>query len=352
MAHKEHKKKKSSHKKEKRKQEDVVLEVEEEKPVDAKVTSRSSTKKTARTQEDATRAIVDHPHHEENEPSVLESLDTTTSEKGGEIQPHDDDDDDDNDSNIMEDEDTTKKRRKRKRKRANKKDTNDNDNNGVDGTEPDHVDEKEAQVSRTAYMEGLPFAAQPEQVREFFVQHGCADIQDLRLPVWQDSGRLRGYGHVVFTTESSYHKAIQELTGKYIQGRYLTIQPALKPKAIGEGQNNTSEPSKTLMLHNLSYQAAEQDIEPVLAKFGTIAEGGVRVVRHSATGQSKGFAYVEFADVDSAVAVMKSPSQVVIQGRPCRLDYDHGRVRGSFRTADRKLWQKEHGRDKKKMVEE
>jgi hypothetical protein len=37
------------------------------------------------------------------------------------------------------------------------------------------------------------------------------------------------------------------------------------------------------------------------------------------------------------------PATIQIKGRHCRLDYDHGRVRGSFRTADRKLWQKEYG---------
>ena len=100
------------------------------------------------------------------------------------------------------------------------------------------------------------------------------------------------------------------------------------------------------MLHNLSYEADETVITAAMAPFGAIADGGVRVVRHSATGQSKGFAYVQFDQLDAAVAVMQAPV-VVIQGRTCRLDYDHGRVRGSFRTADRKLWQKEYGRDKK-----
>jgi len=215
------------------------------------------------------------------------------------------------------------------------------------------VDQKTAQVDRTCYLEGIPFAAQPDQVRQFFIDNGCSDIEDLRLPVWQDSGRLRGYGHVVFETAASYEKALSELSGKYLQGRYLTLQAAHKPKdaaaaAVNNKNNNTdsNNPSKTIMLHNLSYQAAEADIEAVLSKFGTISEGGVRVVRHSASGQSKGFAYVEFKDIESAVRAMTSV--IIIKGRPCRTDYDHGRVRGSFRTADRKLWQKEYGRDKKK----
>ena len=214
---------------------------------------------------------------------------------------------------------------------------------------------KAAQVDRTVYVEGIPFAATPDQVRQFFVDAGLTDLVDLRLPVWQDSGRLRGYGHVVFESENSYRKALTELSGKYLLGRYLTLQPAHKPKdVVADAAGSTSsKPSKTIVLHNLSYKATEQDIEPVVvSQFGEVAAGGVRVVRHSGGDQqqSKGFAYVEFQNVEAAVSAVQAG--ITIKGRPCRIDYDHGRVRGSFRTADRKLWQKEYGRLKKKPQQE
>lgn len=272
---------------------------------------------------------------------------------------------------------SNKRKRKRKRKsKQNKADDGDDDGDGDDKVEnrqgnigdplqqptDDEESKKVQQVHRTVFVEGIPFACTPEQVRAFFVQHLLGEahdtdddnedcIVDLRLPVWHDSGRLRGYGHVVFQTLEQYDKALQ-LSGKYLQNRYLTIQPAQAPKGGGaskfaKANINHSNPSATLSVHNLSYEACEDDVRHVMAKYGDICEGGVRIVRHSQTGRSKGFGYVQYADKASAQKAIKASTAreaIEIAGRTCRLDYDHGRVRGSFRTADRKLWHKEYKR--------
>lgn len=268
------------------------------------------------------------------------------------------------------------------------KTNNEDNNNNNEGDEA-----KSAQLDRTVYLEGIPFTATPEQVREFFQTHaatgtgdtkpddtphanaddeddGGALVVELRLPVWQDSGRLRGYGHLVFATVAQQQHALT-LSGRYLQNRYLTIQPAHAPKQQQHMQSSSlsssdaaaSTPSATIAIHNLSYAATEADIEAALQQLRSslsssfqcrVAPGGVRVVRHSGTSQSKGFAYVTFETVQDAVAVVSNNdntsnatgSPLCILGRPCRIDYDHGRVRGSFRTADRKLWNKEYGNNK------
>lgn len=247
--------------------------------------------------------------------------------------------------------DDGKKRRKRKRKRKAKEDAvdgkHDDDHQAdesqtkKDGDIPAVDQKKTSEVDRTVYVEGIPFVAQPQQVKDFF-QNGItgADsnlIVECRLPVWHDSGRLRGYGHIVFDTVEHYDCALK-LSGKYLMNRYIAVQPAKKPK---EHDGPTSEPSNKLMLHNLAYDATEEDIDAVMNKFGEISKGGIRIVRHSGTNQSKGFCYVEYEELESAKAAANARIQIL--GRSCRVDFDHGRVRGSFRTADRKLWQKEYG---------
>ena len=42
--------------------------------------------------------------------------------------------------------------------------------------------------NRTVYIEGVPFEKTDEDVRAFFV--ACGDIVSLRLPKWQDTGRV------------------------------------------------------------------------------------------------------------------------------------------------------------------
>jgi nucleolin len=261
-------------------------------------------------------------------------------------------------------EDETKGKRKRKRKRKAKQ-TDDTTTEGdavgeVDNTSADVLGKvdmtKTNQVDRTVFVEGIPYVCSEQDVRDFFIGHGVEDIEDLRLPVWQDSGRLRGYGHVVFATQESQQKAIQELSGKYLKNRYLSVKPAAAPKGPDDSSKEhhrpaeNVKPSKTIMLQNLSYEATEEDIQPVLEHFGKTVSGGIRVVRHSSTQRSKGFAYVEFESVESATKAYECKQAIAVQGRPCRVDYDHGRMKGSYRAASGHLWEKEFGGDSKSPV--
>ena len=263
----------------------------------------------------------------------------------------------DNESSLVEGDqqeqaETDKKRRRRKRNRNKKNADGKEEEENASTSQPTSIEsERSSQVDRTVFVEGIPYTAKPNDIRDFFQQHGLEDIEDVRLPVWQDTGRLRGFGHVVFTSVASKDKAL-ECSGKYLQNRYLSISAANKPKEQ-KFEATSSEPSKKIMLKNLSYEATEEDIQAALEKFGRIVQGGVRVVRHSVgERRSKGFAYVEFESIESAKKVMEQ--KVVLHDRQAFCDYDHGRVKGSFRTADGRYWQKEYGqatdsRDSKKQ---
>jgi nucleolin len=256
-----------------------------------------------------------------------------------------------------------KKKRKRKRKRSGKakeEEHDDDDPHGDDAassqkkkpakasheaSNSSNSSEKDA-VSRTVYVEGIPYEATEEQVRDFF--RGL-NVTSLRLPRWQDTGRLRGYGHAELATPKDYELALAK-SGQSIPGfsRYLQIQPAKAPKPIGASlaDVNHSDPSKTLILKNLSYEATEDDIQLVMDRFGPIAEGGIRIARHNSNRQSRGFAYVEFKQLESAVKAVKASASggLIIRSRPCLVDYDHGTVQKSFRTETGRLWQKKYGK--------
>lgn len=264
-----------------------------------------------------------------------------------------------------------------KRKRKRKRSTNKTKNSEAKAGEEENDDKKDkeekddnqqrlnksAQVDRTVFVEGIPYTCTEQEVRDFFEQHlGGSEsnnndnansiVVDVRLPVWPDTGRLRGYGHVVLASVEQQQAAVQ-LSGKhYLQNRYLTIQPAKAPKEEQGGASTTTgshnrimpqgPPSKIILLQNLSYDAQEDDIDKVLSKYGPMVPGGIRVVRHNATRRSRGFAYVEFASIDSAQRAASDASSLTILGRPCRVDYDHGTVQKSFRTSTGRLWQKQY----------
>lgn len=244
-----------------------------------------------------------------------------------------------------------KPKRKRKRKRKSKTVAIET-GTPLAASIDDQNTSKLTSLDLTVYVEGIPFDCTEEQVKDFFVSNGCEDILQLRLPRWQDSGRLRGYGHVVFDSTESKAKAIAELSGKNLGPRYLTIQTPKAPRAdttMGAIQSRSArdqpEGCKTVYVKNLPWEATEEDIRESFQVCGKILEGGVRIARNYTTRESKGFAYVEFKNPEGAHGAVKKaakPFGMTVKGRPCFVDYDEGRMKGSFKTKDGRLWSRQY----------
>jgi nucleolin len=258
-------------------------------------------------------------------------------------------------STNNQEEDTTK-RKKRKRTRKKKSTTEDGPDNKVVTTQQQQQQLANS-VEHTVFIEGLPFTSTESDVRFFFTTHECHDIVQLRLPTWQDTGRLRGFGHVVFASPETRLRALSdEVNGKELGGRYITIKEANAPRAgttagaalgVGGGKAPRAQPGgcKTVFVRNLPYDASEDEIRESFRTFGKILEDGVRVVRNHANGQSKGFGYVEFKNEEGALAAVQKASKpfgLTVLNRPVFVDYDEGAMKGSFRDKEGKLWSKEH----------
>ena len=267
-----------------------------------------------------------------------------------------DKEEDDASTNNQEEESNKRKRRKRTRKKKSGNDTNTED--GINNKDSSQQQQQLTNnVEHTVFIEGLPFTSTESDVRFFFTTHDCHDIVQLRLPTWQDSGRLRGFGHVVFASQESRTRALSdEVNGKELGGRYITIKEANAPRAgttagaflgSGGGTAPRAQPDgcKTVFVRNLPYDASEDDIRESFRTFGKVIEDGVRVVRNHSNGLSKGFGYVEFKNAEGALAAVQKASKpfgLTVLNRPVFVDYDEGAMKGSFRDRDGKLWNKEH----------
>lgn len=243
---------------------------------------------------------------------------------------------------------TVKAKRKRKRKHGKTKpsvtdDTDDNQNKNC-------MTLQVPEIQRTLYMEGLPFDCSVETVREFFSEtHGCTDIEDLRLPLWQDTKRLRGYGHIVFTSVETTQRALREINGQHLQGRYIQLQQAREKKDDGGNHTVRDQPEgcSKVFVKNLPYDVTEADVQEAFSRCGKIVTpGGVRLARNYTTKEPKGFGYVEFKNPEGAFAAVKKSVKadgICIKGRKVIVDYDEGRIKGSFRTEDGRNWKKVYG---------
>jgi nucleolin len=54
------------------------------------------------------------------------------------------------------------------------------------------------------YVEGIPYSATEATLSAFFSD--CGTVVDVRMPKYQDSGRPRGYAHVVFQSHKQAAK--------------------------------------------------------------------------------------------------------------------------------------------------
>ncbi|KAI9650986.1 hypothetical protein NHQ30_001023 [Ciborinia camelliae] len=97
-----------------------------------------------------------------------------------------------------------------------------------------------------------------------------------------------------------------------------------KPTGFGNGFGGRNEerplnpPNNGVYIGNLLFDITEEDLKKEFEPFGSIAD--IRVTR-DARGLSKGFAYIDFADVESATAAIKAKNQSIFEGRRLVVNY-------------------------------
>lgn len=145
----------------------------------------------------------------------------------------------------------------------------------------------------------------------------------------RNTGKSRGFGYVHFTTAAAVEAALL-LNGKEIDGRPVNIDKSVqldksqvrdnRAKAFGD---ESSPPSATLFVGNLSFGVAENTLWEFFGEFGPVKT--VRLPTDRETGRPKGFGYVEFEDIEGATKAFEGANGHDIEGRSIRLDYSQPR---------------------------
>lgn len=122
-----------------------------------------------------------------------------------------------------------------------------------------------------------------------------------------------------------------EIDGRTAEFRLATPSPA-RPERTGgdrpmrerrdpsEGARNS--PNSTVWVGNVAWTAEESEIEECFAQYGDVLR--VSLPRDRETGRSRGIAYVEFANLQDAEAVVAnglSGDGIELEGRALRLDF-------------------------------
>lgn len=80
----------------------------------------------------------------------------------------------------------------------------------------------------SVYVRNLSFNTTEETIRKLFSPFG--EILKIRLPIFADSGKHRGYGFVDYKDSSSAKKALS-INRKKVDGREILVEPAVKREA-------------------------------------------------------------------------------------------------------------------------
>ncbi|KAG2788024.1 hypothetical protein PC129_g4327 [Phytophthora cactorum] len=273
------------------------------------------------------------PKHAESDEDETESQ----SEKGEE-------NDDDMENSSPDEEEVAAPVKQKKQKKEKKE-------------QPQEQDEElkveiDRKTEATVYVEGIPYKASEGDLVTHF--SSCGTVREVRMPRYQDSGKPRGYAHVVFDDEAALKKALN-LDGQYLFNRYLSIRRAEAPRAVEmalkeKNQNATKKAIKgcrTVYIKQLPYEVEEETIRQALDSCGTITSVRLPIWNH--TKKLKGFGYVEFSSEAEALAAarrsgMKIGDRMVL----ISLDAAGSAPKASFRQLDGQYWSK--GEEAKKSL--
>ena len=154
-----------------------------------------------------------------------------------------------------------------------------------------------------------------------------SDIARINLPT--RGTKNRGFAYVDFFTEPHMHAAIA-LSESELNGRKVLI----KNSKSYEGRPATSTvsptasisknpPSRILFVGNLSFDTTSELLQDHFKHCGEIVK--IRMATFEDTGKCKGFAFIDFKDVEGPTAALKDKSLRKIIGRPLRMEFGEDR---------------------------
>ena len=120
----------------------------------------------------------------------------------------------------------------------------------------------------------------------------------------------KGFAYIDFSTEAASVEALA-LSEKLLTGRRVLIKDSKsfegRPDRTKEQENaivtNGKPPSKRVFVGNLAFETTRQDLEEQFSRCGELLD--VHIATFEDTGKCKGYAWVEFAELEAGEAAVR-----------------------------------------------
>jgi RNA recognition motif-containing protein len=160
------------------------------------------------------------------------------------------------------------------------------------------------------------------ELEDLFLPFGAIVSADLMTD--PTTGRSRGFGFVEMESNDAARAAITALHGSQLDGQTLTVNEANPVRGMGAPREDNRRPftpsassasgdrpssggvrssGVRLFVGNLPYTATNAELEKLFSESGKVVS--VSIMTDRATGQSKGFAFVDMGSKDEAAAAIK-----------------------------------------------
>ena len=180
------------------------------------------------------------------------------------------------------------------------------------------------------FINGIPYETTEDELKKLFSPYG--DIEQIKLPKYQDSGRNIGYCHIYYSSNESANKAL-ELDNYTIGKRYLKVSLANKSsdelkKSDKINPNDVPVNCITAFIRNLPYESTEKEIGDKFRSCGKIK--GIRMVYNSKNKKFKGFCYIDFKEHNGLLKALELNGKD-FQGRKLQVDYEENKPKKGYK---------------------
>jgi RNA-binding protein 39 len=178
--------------------------------------------------------------------------------------------------------------------------------------------------ARTVFVTNLPLKVTDRELYRFFEKSGR--VNDIRLIHDRNTRRSKGMGYVEYRDAGSIHKAQDKLSGRLLNGQSVVIAPtqaeknheALKEEILKQAAQVVQEEGpRTLYVGSLHAHIKERDLKLVFEPFGEL--DFINLHMDERTGQSKGYAFVQFTKPESAKAAFGRLNGLELAGSKIRV---------------------------------